>query len=124
MPPRRRNLDRRVDAALPPMALDHAGELHDPRRQRYLLTPQTLRASPPVPPFEHMLKGVPDAGTQSQPDGDLSSQLAVVPSNAPATFPCDAISGRSIRARCNGEPPAPTWRSTKRALARPTMSTS
>ena len=79
MPPRRRNLDRRVDAALPPMALDHAGELHDPRRQRHLLTPQTLRASLPVPPFEHMLKGVPDAGTQSQPDGDLSSQLAVGP---------------------------------------------
>ena len=68
---------RRVDPALPPMALRHPGELHDPGRQRDLFTPQPVRASLPIPPLEHMMKRVPHAGTQAQPDGDLSGQLAV-----------------------------------------------
>ena len=59
------------------MALHHPGELHDPRRQRDLVTPQPYRASLPVPPLEHVIKRVPHAGTQPQPDGDLPGQLAV-----------------------------------------------
>ena len=59
------------------MALHHPGELHDPRRQRDLFTPQPCRASLPIPPLEHMIKRVPHVDTQSQPDGDLSSQLAM-----------------------------------------------